>query len=93
MMSVIRAIEIRDKKQGRQIRLFPDAMHLYWDAYVRDKHQETTAYYQMHLTTVLDILYRAGVQGYEAAIQYKGGDEIELQQQLVGKGAGKQGSR
>ena len=92
-MSVIRSIEIRDKKQSRQIRLFPDAMHLYWDAYVRDEHQETTVYYQMHLTTVLDLLYRAGVQGKEAVIQYKGGDNVELQQQLVAKGAGDPGSR
>lgn len=92
-MSVIRSIEIRDKKLGRQIRLFPDAKHLYWDAYVRDKHQETTAYYQMHLTTVLDIVYRAGVQGMEAVIQYKGGENVELQQQLVAKGAGDPGSR
>ena len=82
-MSVIRAIEIRDKKQGRQIRLFPDQQHLYWDAYVRDKHGEQTVYYQMHLTTVLDLLYRAGVQGQEAVIHYKGGDDVELQQQLV----------
>ena len=80
MMSVIRAIEIRDKKQGRQLRLFPDATHLYWDAYVRDEHQETTVYYQMHLTTVLDLLYRAGVQGREAKIEYIGGDDVELQQ-------------
>ena len=79
-MSVIKAVEIRDKSKGRQIRLFPDQQHLYWDAYVRDKHVEQTVYYQMHLTTVLDLLYRAGVQGREVKIEYIGGDDVELQQ-------------
>ena len=78
-MSVIRAVEIRDKKNKRTIRLFPDQQHLYWDAYTIQEGVGVYQYYQMHVSTVLDIVYRAGVSGMEARILYKGGDELALQ--------------
>ena len=91
-MSVIRAVEIRDKKNKKTIRLFPDQQHLYWDAYTIQEGVGVYQYYQMHVSTVLDILYRAGASGMEAKIIYKGGDNVELQQQDLAAGAGEQRS-
>lgn len=92
-MSVIRAVEIRDKKNKKTIRLFPDQQHLYWDVYTIQEGVGVYQYYQMHVSTVLDILYRAGASGIEAKIIYKGGDNVvELQQQNLAAGAGEQRS-
>ena len=77
-MSVIRAVEIRNKKNKETIRLFPDLQHLYWDAYTIKEGVGVHQYYQMHVSTVLDILYRAGASGMEAKIIYKGGDECDI---------------
>ena len=77
-MSVLKAVEINNKKDQRTVFLFPDQQHIYWDAYTRDKNNVQSVYYQMHLTTVLDMIYRAGVQGYEVKLNYIGGDDVEL---------------
>ena len=78
-MSVLKAVEIRNKKDQRAVKLFPDQQHLYWDVYTIDKHNRENVYYQMHLTTILDMIYRAGVQGHEVKLRYEGGDNVELQ--------------
>ena len=78
-MSVLKAVEIHNVRGNRTIKLFPDKAHVYWDAYTTDKHNRQSVYYQMHLTTILDMIYRAGVQGHEVKLQYEGGNDVELQ--------------
>lgn len=78
-MSVLKAVVISNLKDRRTITLMPDRQHLYWDASTRDKHNEIYTYNQLHLTTVLDLIYRAGVQGHEVKLKYEGGDDLELQ--------------
>ena len=77
-MSVLKAVIIENAKDHRRITMMPDRQHLYWDAITRDKHNEQYMYNQMHITTVLDIIYRAGVQGHEVKLRYEGGDDVEL---------------
>ena len=78
-MSVLKGIEILNKKDHRVVLLLPDQKHTYWDVWSRNtKNNEQTVYYQMRLTTVLDMIYRAGCQGHEVKLKYEGGDNVEL---------------
>ena len=75
MEKEIRAIEIRDKKDGRIVTLFPDQKKQYWDGSVREK-AGVYWYYQLHFTAIVDMLYKAGRLGREITIKYIGGDEV-----------------
>ena len=77
-MSVIKAVEIRDTDNKRIVRCMPDQQHLYWDVSVKADDQ-VQMYYQMHISTILDLIYRAGIMGRQCKLIYKGGDDIELQ--------------
>lgn len=75
--SIIRSIEIHDPIKGKLVRLFPDRPLQYWDASVTED-KGVYWYYQMHLATVLDMIYTAGKEGKEVKMQYNTSDVITL---------------
>lgn len=70
-MSVIKAILIEDTSKNKIMTMFPDKHHIYWDVSIREK-TGVYWYYQMHLTSVIDLIYRAGVNGQKLKIRYEG---------------------
>lgn len=61
----------------RTTRCFPDDQHLYWDV-SNSENGRSWWYYQMHLSTVLDLIYRAGLDGHKVYVEYKAGDKVVL---------------
>lgn len=74
---VIKAIVITEKS-GKVIRLFPDKDRLYWDMSTVEAGGRTLWYYQMHIVSVMDLIYRAGEVGSSVRIDYFGGAKREL---------------
>lgn len=69
-MSVIKAVLIEDKEKEKEMRLFPDRQLLYWDVSVREK-TGVYWYYQMHFTSIMDLIYKAGRDGLVVRIRYQ----------------------
>lgn len=74
---IIRSIEIKDPIKQKNVRLFPDRPLQYWDASVTEQ-TGVYWYYQMHLHTVLSMLYDAGKAGKEVVINYAGDEVCKL---------------
>ena len=77
-MSVIKAILIEDPSISKTMTMFPDKSCTYWDVSIREK-TGVYWYYQMHLTSIVDLLYRAGQNGQKVKIRYQGeAKDVEL---------------
>lgn len=77
-MSVIKAILIEDPSISKTMTMFPDNHCTYWDVSIREK-TGVYWYYQMHMTSIVDLLYRAGQKGQKVKIRYQGGaKDVEL---------------
>lgn len=70
-MSVIKAILIEDPSISKTMTMFPDNKCTYWDVSIREK-TGVYWYYQMHFTSIVDLLYRAGQKGQKVKIRYQG---------------------
>lgn len=79
-MSVLKAILIEDQRKGKTTTCFPDKQLTYWDVSIREK---TGVYWcwQMHFITIVDLIYRAGIDGHTVKLRYEGEPEdVKLQQ-------------
>lgn len=77
-MSVIKAILIEDPSISKTMTMFPDNHCTYWDVSIREK-TGVYWYYQMHFTSIIDLLYRAGQKGQKVKIRYQGeAKDVEL---------------
>lgn len=73
-MSVIKSIQIKDQSKDKEMICFPDRQLLCWDVSVRER-TGVYWYYQMHITSIMDLIYRAGRDGLLVSIRYQD-DEI-----------------
>lgn len=75
-MSVIKSIQIKDQSKDKEMNCFPDRQLLYWDVSVREK-TGVYWYYQMHFTSIMDLIYKAGRDGFIVRIRYQDDEEMK----------------
>lgn len=69
-MSIIKSIQIKDQSKDKTLNCFPDRQLFYWDVSVREK-TGVYWYYQMHINSIMDLIYRAGRDGLLVRIRYQ----------------------
>lgn len=79
-MSVLKAILIEDQSKDKIMTCFPDKQLTYWDVLIREK-SGVYWYWQMHFTSIADLIYRAGINGHTVKLRYEGEPkDVKLQQ-------------
>lgn len=72
-----KVIRVTIEYPDKVIRAYPDQDTLYWD-YVMEDETGAVWVYQSHVTSILDMVYRAVINGYKVTLRTKGGDDCVI---------------